>query len=90
MNFFAAQEKARSNTLRLLLLFCLAVVGLILTCYILIGVVLSFDAETGSPGLRIDWELLVGTALIVLAVVMVGSVYKILTLRGGGKVVAEA
>ena len=90
MNFFAAQEKARSNTLRLLLLFCLAVVGLILTCYILIGVVLSFDAETGAPGLRIDWELLVGTALIVLAVVMVGSVYKILTLRGGGKVVAEA
>ena len=37
-----------------------------------------------------DFPLLLGTALIVLSVVLVGTINKVLTLRGGGRVVAES
>jgi Zn-dependent protease with chaperone function len=76
MNFFERQAAARRTSSRLVLLFALAV----------IGVVAAVDAAafmvTRSP------HVLAFTTLATLAVIGFGSMYRIASLRGGGEPVA--
>ncbi len=77
MNFFEHQAVARRTSTRLVLLFGLAVVG----------IVLAVDAATwvatgGSP------EMLLFTTLGTIAVIALGSMYRIASLSGGGEPVA--
>ena len=88
MNFFEAQDKARRNTLLLVVLFLGALAGL--------AALLYFAAhwfthgapptpQTLNPGLLAD----VGVG--VLALVSAGTLYKVLTLAaGGGEAVAQS
>src|SRR5688500_1651818 len=77
MNFFERQARARRNSSRLVLLFALAV----------LGIVLAVDAATylvfGGSG-----AMLAFTTLVTLAIIGLGSLYRIATLRGGGEPVA--
>ncbi|MGY1408616.1 M48 family metallopeptidase [Luteimonas sp. A611] len=78
MNFFERQAQARRNTSRLVLLFALAVVGIVVA--VDLGVLLVFGA---------DPALLAMSTLLALGVVGVGSLYRVASLRGGGEAVAQ-
>ncbi len=89
MDFFETQDVARKHTGRLVVLFVLAVLGIIVSTYLLVaGVVIASGHEQSAghltdPGLL----LLIGGATIL--VVGGGSLYKLNQLRGGGRVIAE-
>jgi len=91
MDFFEQQHRARRKTGRLVLLFVLAVLGIIALTYPAVAFALA--ALTRDPKTQVSlWrpELLVGVSAAVLAVVAMGSLYKLSQLRGGGRVVAES
>ena len=94
MNFFEAQARAKSRTGWLLLLFSLAVAGIVVLLNLLVMAVIFFNRgtlhnSTLAFGERFDWHLfgMVGIATVVF--IAFGSLYKMLSLSGGGRVVAE-
>jgi Zn-dependent protease with chaperone function len=91
MDFFEHQERARRKTGRLVFLFAAAVLCIIALTYPVIAfalIALSHEAQTQASLWRP--ELLVGVSVAVLAIVALGSLYKLNQLRGGGRVVAES
>ena len=78
MNFFERQAQARRNTTRLVLLFALAVAGIVVA--VDLGVMLVFGA---------DPALLITSTLVALAVIGLGSLYRTASLSGGGEKVAQ-
>ena len=91
MDFFRSQDIARRNTVRLVVLFLLALLSLIAITNLLIMFALGVFAETINVPMfeRIDWRLFAGVTVGILAVVGFGSLYKIISLSGGGARVAE-
>ncbi len=96
MNFFEAQDRARRSTLWLVLLFALAVTGLILLTNLLVMFVIAYQ-QTGlvTPGYApgqpaLSWHTFIPVAVGVATLVAGGSLFKMLQLAGGGRVVAEA
>ncbi|MBE8158992.1 MAG: M48 family metallopeptidase, partial [Betaproteobacteria bacterium] len=88
MNFFEAQDKARRNTLLLVVLFLGALGGLVSLLYFA-----AHWATLGAPPdlQTVNYGLLTDVAVGVLALVSVGTIYKVLTLAsGGGAAVAES
>jgi len=95
MNFFESQDRVRSNTFQLVLLFTLAVVTIIIMVNLLImlvfGYINSEQVQDGETLLQqMDWQTFAAVSAGVGIVVLVGSLYKIIALSAGGKVVAEA
>jgi Zn-dependent protease with chaperone function len=95
MDFFQAQDQARQNTTRLVILFALAVLSLVLMTNLLVMLVLAYFNTRGLmtwQGLfdHFDWSMFAMVGAGVVIVVVVGSMYKLLQLAGGGKVVAES
>lgn len=104
MNFFEQQDLARRNTKRLLLLLVLAVLSLIAITVLLLAALLAWsqggtetqfnDNQNFSFGAALinalSWEMVIGISLLVSTVVSLGSLYKVMQLRGGGRAVAEA
>ena len=85
MNFFEQQAAARSASTRLIVLFALAVIGIVLAvdfaAYIVFGGgAHRLPGETGA--------LLAFTTCATLAIIGLGSLYRIASLRGGGEPVA--
>ncbi|TYT25706.1 M48 family metalloprotease [Luteimonas viscosa] len=78
MNFFERQAKARRNTTRLVLLFALAVAGIVVA--VDLAVLLVFG---GDPA------LLAISTLLALGVIGIGSLYRVASLRSGGEAVAQ-
>jgi len=78
MNFFERQAQARRNTTRLVLLFALAVAGIVVA--VDLGVLLVFGGEPA---------LLAMSTLLALGVIGIGSLYRVASLRGGGETVAQ-
>jgi|GEM_PF-32631 len=91
MDFFRSQDVARRNTKRLVLLFSLALLSLIAITNLLILFGLGMFAETLNVPMfqRIDWPLFAWVSGAILVVVGCGSLFKILSLAGGGARVAE-
>ncbi len=85
MNYFAAQDAARKRTGRLVILFLLAVVGVVAALYLPLAAIASSEGELPF------WNppLLGGIAVAVLLVVGLGSLFKIAQLGKGGSAVAE-
>lgn len=97
MDFFAAQDRARRNTGRLVVLLLVAVVSLVVMASLAVALVVVVtdggQAQQGGadPLARALDPYLLGTvALAVLALVVLGSLFKHLQLRAGGRAVAEA
>jgi len=95
MNFFAAQDKARRNTLWMILLFILAVTGLIFLTNLLLLVVLAY-LKTGYFVFSLselnnffDLSVFVGVTVGVSLLIFGGSFYKTMSLSKGGPAVAE-
>ncbi|KAF1711296.1 peptidase M48 Ste24p [Pseudoxanthomonas kalamensis DSM 18571] len=87
MNFFEHQAAARRSSTRMVVLFALAVAGIVLAVdaavLVLFGGVLGGGGSAGSMA-----ALLLLSTLATLAVIGLGSLYRIASLRGGGEAVA--
>jgi len=95
MNFFESQDRVRKNTVLLVALFILAVVALIIMTNVLVMIVFGFiDSQQLRDGgtliRQMDWQTFAAVGAGVSIVVLAGSLYKILALSAGGKVVAES
>lgn len=95
MNFFESQERVRKSTFLLVLLFGLAVVTLIVMVNLLVMVVFGYInrqqlQEGGTLIQLMDWQTFAAVSAGVVVVVLAGSLYKIMALSAGGKVVAES
>src|SRR5262245_17939686 len=95
MDFFAAQDRARRKTIQLVLLFAIAIAGLIVATNVLVALVVAFSSTVGvaqglGPTMRQQpaqtWALI---SLGVLICVAGASLYKYLALRSGGRAIAE-
>ena len=71
MNFFEAQERARRHTGWLVLLFALAIAGLIIITNLLLLGILAYS-QTGefvfSPMIlrqQFNWDIFIGVAIVV-------------------------
>jgi Zn-dependent protease with chaperone function len=92
MNFFAQQERARTHTRRMLILFVLAVVCIVGAVDVVL--MIAFGAfghgrhqTFSSPSLQP--QVMFWASAIVLAVIGLSTLYKVSSLRGGGGVVAR-
>ncbi|MCH7602588.1 MAG: M48 family metallopeptidase [Planctomycetes bacterium] len=98
MNFFESQEQARKNTGRLVILFALAVIGIIVAVYLVIVLSLSI----AGPALKLDesgqlrgigiWNptLLVTVGGFTILLIGLGCLFKMHQLRSGGSYIAES
>ena len=93
-DFFQRQDTARRSTVRLVVLFGLAVLAIMASIEVLLAGAMGYlgrDPETNE----VDWTAVADPRLLVLAVVGTlivvggGSLYKVAQLSGGGRVVAE-
>ncbi len=96
MNFFEAQAKARQNTFVLNMLFLFGIAGIVLVTNIFLLIVLAYF-NTGELILSVaglvrifEWDNFYKVSGVVLAIVTIGSYYKLNQLSSGGHVVAEA
>ena len=95
MNFFKAQDKARRHTSRLIFLFALAVVFLILLTNLLFVGTFAYMAadETESFFNAItntyDRDVVIVISIGVSLLILLGSLYKIISLSKGGQAIAE-
>ncbi|HSG88481.1 MAG TPA: M48 family metallopeptidase [Pseudomonadales bacterium] len=96
MDFFEAQAQAHRTTLRLIGLFIGAVVAMIVLTVLVIGAVIA--ANMPPAGLitvdklsqALTPTLVLGIAAGVLTVVAVASVFRLMSLSGGGRAIAES
>ena len=95
MDFFSNQIEAHKKTKLLIVLFALAVISII--CLIHFAAILLIpstllSSETVSPAEKLAtiWNptIFSYSAIITLLIITVGSIYKTVVLRGGGKTVA--
>jgi Zn-dependent protease with chaperone function len=94
VDFFEAQDRARQHTALLVVLFTVAVVVLVaLTNVLVMGVVVLSDKNpaplTQPLSAWFDWNLFFTVSGGVVAVVALGTAWKLAALSGGGRVVAE-
>ena len=83
MDFFERQQQARTNTGRLLLLYGMAVAGIVAAVHVVLAVALTHGEGLFNPGLML--LSLGGTMLVILIGVAVGNS----SLSAGGSAVAE-
>ncbi len=98
MDFFESQDRAKRQTTLLLLLYLLAVAGIVLAVYAVTVVAFDFaghDLRLGEPVAEEgwlsywDWPLFGWIAGITVLIISGGSLYRILELRGSGGKVAR-
>ena len=94
MNFFESQDTAKRNTGKLIFLFVFAVVLLILITNLLVMLIFGFlgtemTSMAATQTFEFNWEVFLSVGVVVSGVVLLGSLYKIGTLSGGGARVAE-
>ncbi|MEM7200026.1 MAG: M48 family metallopeptidase [Planctomycetota bacterium] len=88
MDFFAHQDAARRNTTKLIVLFVLAVIGMVIGIYV-IAILLLQGAEAND---QVGWwngDILGLAGGGTLLIVGIGSLYKTAQLRRGGPAVAQ-
>ena len=99
MDFFARQDQARKKTKLLVFYFVVAVILIVALNYLVALVVFSGAQarqhrddryEAATPLVLWNPPVFLGATLITLAIVSIGSVFKISQLAGGGSVVAES
>ncbi len=85
MNFFERQRQVRRLSVRLVLLFALAVVGIV--AVVDLAVVLAFNATTGGTG---DLVALIAVVTVgTVAAIGLAALFRTVALRGGGGKVAR-
>lgn len=86
MNFFERQADARRASFRLILLFALSVLAIVLAVDFAVWVAIAAHDETTPTRAA---AILGATSLLVMAVIGLGSLYRSVTLAGGGETIAR-
>jgi len=96
MDFFAAQDEARRKTRWLIVLFVLAILSLVVLTNLFIMLFAEYSTDYYVQGHtpttfwdHFDWERFFWIGLGVTMVVLAGSLIRTLSLRAGGRAVAE-
>ncbi|WP_457671236.1 M48 family metallopeptidase [Thiolapillus sp.] len=96
MDFFSAQDDARRKTRWLIFLFVLAILSLVVLTNLFIMLFAEYSTDyyvqDHTPMTfweQFDWARFTAIGLGVTVVILLGSLIRTLTLRGGGKSVAE-
>jgi Zn-dependent protease with chaperone function len=91
MDFYGHQDRARKRTAWLVVLYGLAVAGIVLALYVVVRMALA-GASEGGDSAAVFWqpEIFFWVAAGVLAVVLTGSLFKTAQLSGGGPAVARS
>ncbi len=93
MNFFQSQAQARKQTMLLVVFFSLAVISLVVLTNLLVMFIFSYidsqNINTAAAPLKFNWQMFLSIGALVVAVVLLGSLYKISSLSKGGDAVAE-
>lgn len=85
MNFFERQAAARKTSTRLIVLFALAVLGIVVAVDVAVLIALA-GSEGLNGGQRV--AVLVLASVVTVAVIGFGSMYRVASLRGGGETIA--
>jgi Zn-dependent protease with chaperone function len=89
MDFFEAQDRAKQNTWKLILLYALAVFGIILSVY-LVTLILFHSQVSVEGGVSLWYPgWLMTVSVMVMIMIGIGTVYRVSQLRKGGSAVAE-
>ena len=86
MNFFEHQAAARRASTRLVLLFVLAVVGIV--CAVDVAVLIAIASRDESTPAE-TMVMLIIASVVTIAIISLGSMYRVASLRGGGETVAQ-
>jgi Zn-dependent protease with chaperone function len=89
MDFFAQQARVRGSSRRLVALFVLAVVAIVATIDVVVWLAMGHRPVAGEP-VASNLPLLFFSTAIVLAGIGLSSLFRIMSLSGGGKSVAES
>jgi Zn-dependent protease with chaperone function len=91
-NFFARQDRARTNTTLLVGLFLVAVIGIVVSTSAVSYIALEFAGSESDYTKSVEsWQVALVVALATLLTVVLGTLYKVVRLRsGGGSLVAES
>jgi Zn-dependent protease with chaperone function len=89
MDFFAQQARVRSSSRRLVVLFALAVIAIVVAIDAVVWFAMGHHAVDGEPA-RSNLSLLFTSTVVVLAGISLSSLFRIMSLSGGGKKVAES
>lgn len=89
MDFFEAQDRARRNTGKLILLYALAVAGIVFSIYFV--TLIAFQTQYAGPGSPSWWQpgWFLTVFLMVGIIIGFGTLYRVSQLRKGGSAVAE-
>jgi Zn-dependent protease with chaperone function len=95
VNFFQRQDEARRASRRLVVLFVLAVLAVVCAVDAVVFCFLSMGASDDGPMPLLQWipanlGVVIGTSLVVVAIIGLASLYKTVVLSGGGGVVARS
>jgi Zn-dependent protease with chaperone function len=88
MDFFAQQARVRGSSRRLVALFALAVIAIVVAIDAVVWLAMGQHPADGSPAPS-NLPLLATTTVVVLAGIGLSSLFRIMSLTGGGKKVAE-
>ncbi len=89
MDFFAQQARVRGSSRRLVALFVLAVITIVVAIDAVVWLVMGHHPVDGERAAS-NLFLLFSTSLLVLAGIGLSSLFRIMSLSGGGKSVAES
>jgi len=92
MDFFEHQDRARRNTSRLVLLYALAVAGIVAAVYLVTRLIFAGIGDTEGAADAGFWDpgLFGMVTVAVLMLVLTGSLFKTMQLSKGGSVVARS
>jgi Zn-dependent protease with chaperone function len=89
MDFFAQQARVRGSSRRLVALFVLAVIAIVLAIDAVVWIAMGHRSVDGQPAAS-NLPLMVASSAVVLAGIGLSSLFRIMSLSGGGKTVAES
>jgi Zn-dependent protease with chaperone function len=89
MDFFAQQARVRGSSRRLVALFVLAVIAIVVAIDAVVWFTLGHHAADGEPAAS-NLPLLFTSSIVVIAGIGLCSLFRIMSLSGGGRTVAES
>ncbi len=89
MDFFAQQARVRGSSRRLVALFVLAVIAIVLAIDAVVWITMGHRALDGEPAPS-NLPLMLTSSLVVIGGITLSSLFRIMSLSGGGSKVAES
>ncbi|WP_158883156.1 M48 family metallopeptidase [Rhodanobacter sp. L36] len=90
MDFFAQQARVRSSSRRLVLLFALAVIAIVVAIDVVVWIAMGHHRPADGGPTASNASLIFTSTVVVLSGIGLSSLFRIMSLSGGGKTVAES